>query len=163
MEKFDIGQIASLAGDNSAPQIRELRPDVRSGTTFTYAGSGNVSDTIQFVLVVWVYTVEPEDRPSFALKVSAFEGDPQQLPTGIGVDYRGTYSVSVSSASPDFEYRTFWGLEDLSKIKNLNDYLAQAPAKLGAVLKLISKKPALRSEIMGLTRNSAPLVGSSNP
>lgn len=161
MEKFGTSQIASLLGDNSAPQVGELAPDVRSGTTFTYSGSGGVSDSIQFVLVVWIYTVEPDDRPNFALKVEAFEGDPQQLPTGIGVDYRGTYSVSISSASPNFEYRTFWGLEDLGKIKDLNDYLRQAPPNLKSVLRLISKKRALRSEIMGLTRNSAPLIGDS--
>jgi hypothetical protein len=154
-----------LFGDDGPPRVGELAPDVRSGTTFTYTGSGNVADNIQFVLIVWIYTIDPGKQAEFALKVNQFESDPQQLPSGsgvAGVDYRGTYSVSVSSASPDFEYRTFWGLEDLGKIKDLNDYLRQPLGKLQAVLGLIAKRPPLRAEIMGLTRNSAPIGGTTS-
>ena len=122
MKALATDESIPLFGDNSPPLVSELAPDVRSGTTFTYDGIGNVADPIQFVLVVWIYTVCPEMRKQFATKVSQFESDPQQIPGGAsvpqsiaGIDYRGTYSVSVSSASPDYEYRTYWGLEHLGE------------------------------------------------
>ena len=156
-----IGQIASLLDGNSVPQANELRPDVRSGTTFTYSNFGRVEDTITPVMVVWIYTIDPDDRVKFAAAVKLYEDDSANLPKlENGVSYRGTYSVSVSSASPDFEFRTFWGLGKLGNIGDLNEYLQNASDRLKDVLKFIPARPVLRSEIMGRTRATSPMTGS---
>jgi hypothetical protein len=162
MERLTTGQMIPLMGDDAPPRVGELSPDVRSGTTFTYDGSGGATDPIQFVIVAWIYTVEFDQRPNFAQKIENFEDDIARLPAAnTGVAYRGTYSVSISSALLEYEYRTFWGLEHLGRLRDLNDYLRRAPQNLKDAIGLISKKPPLRSEIMGLTRASAPLGGST--
>jgi hypothetical protein len=170
MNPNDVSRIADLAGSQSAPLASVLVPDVRSGSTFSYKNEGSLDDDIPPFIVVWFYTVEPTQRAAFAAAVSAFEATPAALPNPpTGLKYRGTYSVSVSSAAPKFEYRTIWALSDLSKLKTLNDYIhaaaptpaagpapAAAVAPLRAVLKLISLKPAMRTEIMGLTMMAVP-------
>lgn len=161
MDKNELSRIADLAGIDHAPRANVLVPDVRSGSTFTYTGTGLMSDDIPLFLVVWFYTVATGNRVAFASSVADYEGLPlplSEVPTGI--KYRGTYSVSVSSASPDFEYRTYWGLTDLAKLQALNDYVRDAPTAFKEVLKYISVTPAMRTEIMGRTKDAAPKFGS---
>jgi hypothetical protein len=169
MNTNELSRIAELIGNDGEPQASVLVPDVRSGATFSYSGTGTTAQTLQFYLVVWIYTIEPSKRATFSVNVQALEATPGGAPGGAlpdpstGVTYRGTYSVSVSSASPDYEYRTYWGLTDLSKLAALNDHLRAAPPDLRNVLNLISPKPAMRTEIMGLTRISTPMMGGTNP
>ena len=102
------------------------------------------------ILVVWFYTVN--DVATF---MTAVQGLGAGVATGkAGVTYRGTYSVSISSAAPDLEFRTYWGLADLGKLQGLNDFLAAPGTLFLDVLKEISSKPVMRSEIMGLTKSS---------
>lgn len=157
MEKSQLSLITDLAADE-APRASILVPEVRSGGTFSYSGQGVKEDRLQAFLVVWFYTVEPNCRDDFARKVLAFETSTDSVGsvgTATGVVYRGTYSVSISSAAPDLEYRTVWGLTELSKLQELNDYLRNPNAQFKDMLKLISPRPAMRSEIMGLTKTSA--------
>lgn len=161
MDKNELSRIADLAGIDHAPRASVLVPDVRSGSTFTYTGAGLMTDDIPLFLVVWFYTVAIGDRVAFANSVKAFEGLPLDLSeVPDGIKYRGTYSVSISSASPDFEYRTYWGLTDLAKLQALNDYVRDAPPAFKDVLKLISLTPVMRTEIMGRTRNAATKFGT---
>lgn len=157
MEKSDLSRIEILPTDVDGPQAGILTPEVRSGSSFAFAGAGTA--TIPAFLVVWVYTVEETKRKTFVSKVRAFEASGMGLPAG--VTYHGTYSVSISGVAPDFEFRTLWGLDDLAKVKDLNDHIRAAPAALQDVLKQIAVVPAMRSEIMGLTKNSAPISGST--
>ncbi len=161
MDKNELSRIADLAGIDHAPRANVLVPDVRSGSTFTYTGAGLLTDDIPLFLVVWFYTVAIGDRVAFATSVADFEGIAAALPAPTtGIKYRGTYSVSVSSASPDFEYRTYWGLTDLAKLQALNDYVHNAPTPFKEVLKRISVTPAMRTEIMGRTKDAAPKFGT---
>jgi len=160
-------QLSTLAQgtDLGTPSASILTPDVRSGSTFTYDGGGGDADSPAFLLV-WFYTVAPAERATFVNAVLAYEGAavfPQSGANPVaGVSYRGTYSVSISSAAPDFEFRTVWGLDDLGKLQELNDLLhSTSVQQLQDMLTLIAPVPAMRSEIMGLTRNSASLQGSA--
>jgi hypothetical protein len=156
--KNELSRIADLIGNDSAPRASPLVPDVRSGSSFTYSTEGGTPEMPAF-LVVWFYTVDPdpEARAEFARRVKNFESvGLASIPSG--VFYRGTYSVSISGAAPDFEYRTVWGLEELGKIQQLNDHLHTPPGPLQAVIELIAPRPAMRSEIMGRTKNSAVLT-----
>lgn len=164
MEKSQLSRITDLVADDVAPRTSVLVPEVRSGGTFSYAGKGETEDRRQAFLIVWFYTVEPNNRLDFARKIAAFEGTMDSLGsvgtatdgrTPSSVVYRGTYSVSISSAAPDLEYRTLWGLTELSKLQELNDYLRNPGTPFKEVLKLISPRPIMRSEIMGLTQISA--------
>ncbi|MCL4767306.1 MAG: hypothetical protein KJZ80_13830 [Hyphomicrobiaceae bacterium] len=157
----DLNQIAALIGDRaSAPAVAVLTPDVRSGATFGYSPQGDVGDPMPPFLVVWFYTVEPAERTEFAGLVARFEGNPNNLPNpSTGVRYFGTFAVSVSSAAPDFEYRTVWGLNDLGKLKELNDLVSQPRPDLKSLMALIAPRPAMRTEIIGRARFAAPTVG----
>jgi len=159
MDKGELSQITDLAGIQNAPRANVLVPDVRSGSTFSYKDEGSLEHDIPPFLVVWFYTVEPDYRALFADNVNAFEAEFDALPDPAGgLKYRGTYSVSISSASPELEYRTIWALGDLSHLKTLNDYIRTPNAPLSDVLKLISAKPVMRSEIIGLTKSAVPKV-----
>ena len=120
--KKEIDRIADLAGSDPAdpPSAKPLTPDVRSGATFPFVGSGDASDdALAPYLVIWVYSVPVHCREQFVEAVHDFEddlGDPPSITDGLG--YRGTYSVSVSSAAPEFEFRTLWSL---SALKNLQE------------------------------------------
>lgn len=155
MDKNELSRIADLVASDGAPQASILTPDVRSGSSFAYTGTG--TDLVPAFLVVWFYTVKVDKRNDFALKVAAYENSGVLPQPSSGIFYRGTYSVSISAVSPDLEYRTVWGLTDLAKIQGLNDLLGNPPPQLKDVLDLISVVPAMRSEIMGRTKNSAPL------
>lgn len=155
MDKIELSLITDLAAGDGPPQASILKPDVRSGSSFSYAGDG--SDAVPAFLLVWFFTVAPVNRADFARNVNAYEtAGAQPLPAGIS--YRGTYAVSISGVAPDFEYRTFWGLTDLAKLQALNDHLRNPPAPLKGVIDLISVLPAMRSEVMGRTKNSASLI-----
>jgi hypothetical protein len=156
MDKNELSLLAELAANDGAPQASILTPDVRSGSSFTYSGTG--TDIVPAFLVVWFYTVTPPKRADFALKVNAYETSGVLPAAPTGIFYRGTYSVSISAPAPDFEYRTVWGLTELAKIQDLNDHIRNAPAQLKDLLDLISPRPAMRSEIMGRTKNSAPMI-----
>lgn len=146
----------SIAADRAlgdqGPDAALLTPEVRSGASFVFGGAGSAE--IPAFVVVWVFSVDPNDHSRLAQKVSSFENAaaPPQ-----GVIYRGTYSVTVSSAAPDYAYRTYWGLETLARIQDLNDYLANPPQALKEVMALV--KPGMRMEIMGRTKNAASPFG----
>jgi hypothetical protein len=95
--------------------------------------------------------VRTADRVNFESAVRAYESS---ATLAGAVTYRGTYSVTVSAVAPDFEYRTFWGLDSLANLDDLNTAINAAPALLLAWLNLISPDPAMRTEIMGRTANS---------
>jgi hypothetical protein len=156
MDKNELSRIADLAAGDGAPQASILTPEVRSGSSFTYAGAG--TDVVPAFLVVWFYTVPTGKRADFALKVNAYETSGVLPQAASGIFYRGTYSVSISAVAPDLEYRTVWGLTDLAKIQNLNDLLRNPQPQLKDVLDLIAVLPAMRSEIMGRTKNSASMT-----
>ena len=156
MENKELTRIADLATSDADPQASILTPEVRSGSSFTYAGAG--TDVVPAFLVVWFYTIPPEKRVDFASRVEAYETSGVLPPPASGIFYRGTYSVSISAVSPDLEYRTVWGLADLARIQNLNDLLRNPQPQLKDILDLIPVLPAMRSEIMGRTKNSAPVT-----
>jgi hypothetical protein len=159
--KEDLNHIASLIGEQpSAPSVSVVTPDVRSGATFGFTPQGDVGALIPPFFVMWFYTVAPPTRADFTRAVTQFEGNPANLPSqATGLRYFGTFAVSVSSASPDFEYRTIWGLNDLGKLKDLNDFVSNPNQDLQSVLTLIAPQPAMRTDIMGRARFAAPLVG----
>jgi hypothetical protein len=152
MNEEDLARIALLAAADSAPSARALDPEVRSGASFTFGNAGNGAATWPRFQVVWFYTVKPENRENFKTTVGAYETG-GALASG-GVTYLGTYSVSISGAAPDLEYRTVWGLDTIGALQNLNDTLHAATGLLRAWLDLIAQVPAMRSEIMGRTFNS---------
>jgi hypothetical protein len=156
-----FGNVAGLSGnDFDAPEASILTPDVRSGATFPFDARGWAVDGIAPFTVIWVYTVKVENRRDFAKAVDDFE-DGLPDPASIKPDlvYRGTYSVSVSSAAPEFEYRTIWTLSKLANLDALNAAIGDAGnTKLQAIIKLIELRPPMRVEIMGLTRYTRSVV-----
>jgi hypothetical protein len=147
-------RMIELAAADGQPSAGLLTPEVRSGSSFTFSGSGtDVTPTYQ---LVWFYTVEPGKRGDFAEAVKTYE---DAAPNGPKVFYRGTYAVSISGVAPDMEFRTVWGLDSLGALGDLNSQLraAAAGSALRGVLDLISPRPAMRSEIMGLAKLSEPL------
>jgi len=161
MDKSELEAIAGLGTkEPKGPRAQILQPEVRSGASFTYTGSGGGGGTPPAFLLVWFYTVAPDKRRAFAAKVGNYENS-GVLPSGHGVEYRGTYSVSISSAAPEFEYRTVWGLQTLGNIDDLNTYLGSGVPQLQDVLDLIAVLPAMRSEIMGRTALSIPAFGGT--
>lgn len=157
MTPEELSRIGRLVAAGDTPQAKVLVPEVRSGVSFTFdtaAPPGNA--TWPRFKVVWFFTVKPANRDAFALKVAALESS--QAPSDQGVSYLGTYSVTVSSAAPDFEYRMVWGLSDIGALQALNDLLHGAPVALRDCLDLISQDVAIRAEIMGRTAFAASLV-----
>ena len=161
MNEEELSRIARLGAADGTPQARPLDPEVRSGASFSFgAGALPGAATWPRVLVVWFYTVLPADRPAFEAKVAILET--AAAPAAAGVTYRGTYSVTVSGAAPDFEYRTVWGLDSFAALQDLNNLLhgaAVAAPNLSDCLKLISPLPAMRTEIMGRTVLSTVIAG----
>jgi hypothetical protein len=156
-DRKEIERIADLAGSDpfaDPPAATPLTPDVRSGASFPFRGKGNADDALAPYVVIWAFSVAVASRQTFADAVISFERDLGDPPTiAHGLTYRGTYSVSVSSVAPDFEYRTIWGLASLENVQTLNDAIAdQGNAKLQAMLKLIELRPPMRAEIMGLSK-----------
>jgi hypothetical protein len=161
MEETQLHRMEDLAARDSAPTAAVLVPEVRSGASFTFSASGAADAKRPAFLVVWIFTVKPDDRGTFKQHEAAYVASgtlPDAAGSGVtGVVYRGTYAVTVSGASPDFEYRTYWGLSDLSKLQDLNNYLNGAGQALLDMLKLISSRPPMRCEIMGLLGDSKGL------
>jgi hypothetical protein len=157
-DKKDLERIADLAGNEPlahAPAAAPLTPDVRSGATFPFKGSGLAVDSVPPFVVIWVYSVV--DRPAFVAAVADYEGSFRDDPPTVksGLVYRGTYSVSISSAAPEFEYRTIWSLDSLANLQTLNDVIADtANTKFQAILKCMQLRPPMRAEIMGLTKST---------
>src|SRR5262245_57265904 len=122
-----LDDIADLV-DSEPPAATPLTPDVRSGATFPFRGKGNPLDPFAPFLVVWIYTVKLLDRKKFTDAVNTFEGSLANAPEVIAdhLGYRGTYSVSISSAAPTFEYRSIWTLGSLADLEVLNDLLANS-------------------------------------
>jgi hypothetical protein len=152
-----LDDIADLVG-SEPPAATPITPDVRSGATFPFIAKGDPLDPFAPFLVIWIYTVKPNDRKDFTDAVSTFETSLQNPPqvTEDHLGYRGTYSVSISSAAPTFEYRTIWTLGSLADLQVLNDLLANAnpnplSAKLQDMIKLIDRDTPMRAEIMGRT------------
>jgi hypothetical protein len=152
MENNELSRIADLVTSDDAPAASVLTPEVRSGSSFTYSAPAGSATTPPFLLV-WFYTVDVNQMDAFIAKVKSLEAAGVTPPTG--VTYRGTYSVSISGAVPDLEFRTYWGLDDLGKLQNLNDFLHTPGQALQDVLSLIARRPVMRSEIMGRTGASA--------
>lgn len=151
MNEEDLVRIAQLSSAGLTPEAQALDPEVRSGASFTFgamAGGNAVWPNFQ---VVWFYTVNPEDRDQFVELVGDYEMG--ETLAEDGVTYLGTYSVTLSGAAPDFEYRTVWGLNSIGALQHLNDALHEAAedGDLRAWLNLISQKPPMRSEMMGRT------------
>lgn len=149
MNDEELSRIARLAAADAAPNARALEPDVRSGVSFTFGAIAAGNATWPNFQLVWFYKVRRADRSAFATAVGAYETG-GTLATN-EVTYLGTYSVTMSGAAPDFEYRTVWGLKDLAALQKLNDELHVAVAPLRTWLDLISQEPTMRSEMMGRT------------
>jgi hypothetical protein len=164
MNKEELARIAQLAAADGAPMARALDPEVRSGASFTFDSASPGAVTWPRFKVVWFFTVKPADRVVFETRIGAFESAATPgsagAPPSPGVTYLGTYSVTISAAAPDFEYRTVWGLDSLAAMQDLNDLLHTATGGLRGWLDLIAQVPAMRSEIMGRTFSSI-LVGRS--
>lgn len=156
MNNEELARIAGLAATDGPPHARPLNPEVRSGASFTFDPVAPGATAWPRFQVVWFFTVAPVNRANFALKVAALEG--AAAPGAAGVTYRGTYSVTVSSAAPEFEYRMVWGLDSVARLDDLNTLLHNAPVLLRDCLDLISQVPAMRTEIMGRTVSSAMLT-----
>lgn len=156
MNQEELARLASLAAAGTAPLARALDPEVRSGASFTFDNAAPGAVAWPRFKVVWFFTVAPANRDQFALNVAALEA--AAIPTPPGVSYLGTYSVSVSSASPDYEYRMVWGLASLGDIQALNTFLHAAPVGMSACLSLIAQQPVMRTEIIGRTAGSAKLA-----
>lgn len=154
MESNELSQIADLVTSDDAPAASVLTPEVRSGSSFTYSAPAGSATTPPFLLV-WFYTVDVNQIDAFIAKVKSLEAAGVTPPAGAGFTYRGTYSVSISSVAPDLEFRTYWGLDDLRKLQDLNDFLHTPGAALKDVLDLIARRPVMRSEIMGRAGASA--------
>jgi len=154
-DRMQLDHIADLAG-SEPPKATPLTPDVRSGATFPFLATGNSDDAFAPFQVIWIYKVV--NRNDFTDAVKNFEdslGNPPSVVRG-HLTYRGTYSVSVSSAAPEFEYRSIWSLGSLADLQVLNDQLANAGStgnpKLQALIKLIDRNTPMRTEIMGRTK-----------
>jgi hypothetical protein len=106
--------------------------------------------------VVWFFTVRPQHRSSFTLRIAALEA--AAAPAAASVHYRGTYSVTVSAAVPTLEYRMVWDVDTIAALQDLNDLLHAAPALLRDCLDLVAQVPAMRTEVMGRTLGSALLT-----
>lgn len=151
--------INTLALDDAEPNAALLTPDVRSGATFAFGGAGQNDMNAPRCLVIWHYRAKaPAD---FVDAVGRYErsGDLSNIPTGLS--YLGTYAVSVSSASPDFEFRTLWGLADLTHLQTLNNYVHHSNSQtFKDMLARIELRPLMRTEIMGLAAEAAPMTAS---
>ena len=156
MNHEELARLAQLAATDTAPDARALDPEVRSGASFTFGNAALPPGAWPRFEVVWFFTVAPANRDQFALNIAALEA--AAIPTPPGVNYFGTYSVAVSSAAPDYEYRMIWALADLTGIQALNNLLNAAPVGLRACLDLIAQTPVMRTEILGRTAGSAKLV-----
>lgn len=157
MKDSELAAIATLGPQDHAPRAGILQPEVRSGASFTFSAAAG-TDPKPFLLV-WFYTVDESKQKDFASKVTNFEDNLNPPPAG--VSYLGTYSVSISGAAPDFEYRTVWGLSKLGDIDALNGHLGNPNQQMKDFLNAIARKPTMRSEIMGLTRLSKPATGGT--
>ena len=153
-----LDDIADLV-DSEPPAATPLTPDVRSGATFPFLQTGSSDDPFAPFMVIWIYTVKVNDRRDFADAVANFEDSFITPPIfeANHLGYRGTYSVSISSAAPTFEYRTIWTLGSLADLQVLNDHLANASSdpqnvKLQAMLNLIDRETPMRAEIVGRTK-----------
>lgn len=154
MTDKNIDRISGSAGAGmDTPVANVLTPDVRSGSTFSFASDENAESTKAPVLVVWAFSLKAKDADGFnAFKndVADYE-DNGPVPNDANLQYRGTYAVSVSSISPDFEYRMVWALKDLSHIKTLNDVIHNAAGTgLDSILDHIDKAKPMRTEIIGV-------------
>lgn len=149
MNDSELSRIARLGGAGDAPSAQALAPEVRSGASFTFGAFNPGGATWPNFQVVWFYTVKREDRAAFATAVGAYETGATLAANG--VTYLGTYSVTVSGAAPDFEYRTVWGLNSIAALEKLNDALHGATGPLRVWLDLIAQTPPMRSEMMGRT------------
>jgi hypothetical protein len=151
-DRKQLDHIADLMG-GEPPMARPLTPDVRSGATFPFVSRGNSDDPFAPFVVIWVYKVV--NRNAFAGAVRDFEDSIANPPSIVPgqLAYRGTYSVSVSSAAPEFEYRSIWCLGALADLQVLNEHLADSVGnpKLHAMIKLIDRDKPMRTEIMGRT------------
>lgn len=159
MNEEELVRIAQLSSD-PAPDARALDPEVRSGASFTFGSMNGGNAVWPNFQVVWFYTVHPEDRDQFVQLVGDYESSGTLAEDG--VTYLGTYSVTMSGAAPDFEYRTIWGLNSIGALQHLNDALHEAAedGDLRAWLSLISQEPPMRSEMMGRTFASAIVAKS---
>jgi hypothetical protein len=142
-----LSRIARL-GASGEPQAGLLNPEVRSGASFSFGTPSPGPAVWPNFKVVWFYTVDVDKREDFATKLGQYESGAS--PTG-ALTYLGTYSVSISNAAPDLEYRTIWGLDSLAAIQDLNVLLHSPPQLLQHWFELINKVPVVRSEIMGRT------------
>lgn len=156
MNQEELARLAQLAATDTLPHARALDPEVRSGASFTFDNAAPGAVAWPRFEVVWFFTVAPANRDQFAVNVAALEV--AAIPAPPGVTYLGTYSVAVSSAAPDYEYRMVWGLADLSAIQALNNMLNGASVGLRACLDLIAQIPVMRTEILGRTAGSAKLA-----
>lgn len=148
-----IDRISGSAGAGiDTPVANVLTPDVRSGSTFSFASTENAQTMKAPVLVIWAFSLTDKSKEGFeAFKndVADYE-DTGPMPNDANLQYRGTYAASVSSISPDFEYRTIWALKDLSHIKTLNDVLRNsAGTGLDSILDHIDRTKPMRTEIIG--------------
>lgn len=158
MNDDELARIANLASADHAPHARPLEPDVRSGVSFTFGAINPGGATWPNFQVVWFYTVKPADRTAFTAAVGAYETGGTLAANG--VTYLGTYSVTISAAAPDLEYRTVWGLNSIGALQALNDALHGAVAPLRTWMNLISQDKPMRSEMMGRTFASAIVARS---
>jgi len=152
-----LSRIAQLAASNGEPHAGLLDPEVRSGCSFTFSPGGVTPTSWPRFQLVWFYTVDLAKRADFATKIALYESSATM--TGAAT-YRGTYSVTISGAVPELEYRTYWGLDTLAAIQDLNNALnAATTGPLHEWLALISLEKGMRSELMGRTVGSAKLTG----
>ena len=136
MDKNELSRIADLAAGDGAPQASMLTPDVRSGSSFTYEGDWD--RVVPAFLVVWFYTVKPDKRVDFADKVKAYETSESAPVPEWHFLSRHLLGEHISTASPEFEYRTVWGLRTLRKDPAAQRPLARAAgAPTGGVIELI--------------------------
>lgn len=166
MNDQELARIAALTSSAAAPDAALLTPEVRSGSSFVYAPNrGGAPAAIPFFMLVWSYRVPQMERTPFAQKISTFESNLPQglvLPNTTKVTYRGTYSVTISAVLPEYEYRTYWGLEGLAALEELNNAIQQSIAAGGALkdwIQLVDATTVMRSELMGLTAASGPMFG----
>lgn len=152
MNQEELSRIAQLATADGTPLARPLDPEVRSGVSFAYNPQAPGAFAWPRFQVVWFYSVKPADRANFHNLIKAYEA--AATPATGTVTYMGTYSVSISAAAPDFEYRTVWGLNSLAALQDLNNLLHAAAGTLRGWLDLICQQPAMRAEIMGLAGES---------
>lgn len=152
MNQEELSRIAQLATATGAADAIPLEPETRSGVSFAFNPNAPGAVVWPRFQVVWFYTVKPAQRVAFEGLIAGYEN--AATPATGKVTYLGTYSVTISAAAPDFEYRTIWGLDRLASLQELNDLLHGATGTLRAWLDLMSQEPAMRSEIMGRTAAS---------